>query len=507
MDPLGRDSGRSPRRRPLGRSQTGADHISPQEEENLQSYLVANASAEKILNLQEETRMLKETLAKRNDELQGARIMCAKTASRLSTVEEEVEALRLGMLLVIPKLCPNLTWILELKWHDALLMSSCAFAASRSLSQVQKSSTENRTSNQSSILNELSLKTLPSKRDSLNFELMDDFEEMERLANSQSQSHSVSGSEHTVEAVAVFGAADDLTHQIRISALEEVLAAKDKDLEAANQMCHKLSAKLAVAEEQLVFLQSKNTANEKSVVDLQDRVDALLESQARSRKCDEELALAVQKLVHIAKAFAQATGTEPCPTATSEQHEPRPSSMSNSIVPSLHWQDHRLDASMTSLVLSANAFLQTGADVLNFVLELTTTLDYIMELHGATLEELRRDRDTSARERLAICIDLESARVQISQLEEELCRIRAEQADAEKRIQVEMERFPQFEAEIMQLKTVKTELENNLSEMDQHLVEANERVEGLRVRLSEAEGLVMELQTQQVRTRTLSGNY
>lgn len=86
VDSSGRDAGRSPRRRSLGRSQSGAD----QEEK---------ASAEKILNLQDETRTLRETLGKRDEELQRARIMCAKTASRLSSVEEEVETLKLGMLL------------------------------------------------------------------------------------------------------------------------------------------------------------------------------------------------------------------------------------------------------------------------------------------------------------------------------------------------------------------------------------------------------------------------
>lgn len=96
-DSSGRDAGRNPRRRPFGRSQNGAD-----QEENLQLHLEAKASAEKILNLQEETRILKEALGKRDEELQRARIMCAKTASRLSSVEEEVEALKLG-LLPIPK--------------------------------------------------------------------------------------------------------------------------------------------------------------------------------------------------------------------------------------------------------------------------------------------------------------------------------------------------------------------------------------------------------------------
>jgi predicted nucleic acid-binding Zn-ribbon protein len=84
-----------------------------------------------------------------------------------------------------------------------------------------------------------------------------------------------------------------------------------------------------------------------------------------------------------------------------------------------------------------------------------------------------------------------------------MCRTRAEQATAEMKLQVEMARFPQFEAEIMQLKKDKIELEHNLSEMDQHLVEANGRVEGLRVRLSEAEAIVTDLQTRQVLTQFL----
>ncbi|KAG0584561.1 hypothetical protein KC19_3G218000 [Ceratodon purpureus] len=449
VDPSGRDAGRSPRRRPLGRNQIGADL-----EENFQAaQLEAKASAEKILNLQEETRTLKEILEKRDEELQRARIMCAKTASRLTSVEEEVEALK---------------------------------SASRSASQVEKASPETWASNASSILSESSLKILPSKRDSLNFELMDDFEEMERLARSQfHDSCSVSRSELSVEADVVF------------AGLEEALARKDKDLEAANQMCDELKTKLVVAEEQLVSLQSKNAATEQSVIDLQYRLDSLMESQAQQRsENDRELALAVKKLIHITEALAQATGTES--TATRLDHHKTSLSTNNPIVLSLQWQDPTLDTSMNSLVLAANTFLQTGADVLKFFLELTTTLDCILIIHIAANEELRNDRDASAEERLAVSMELESARVQVSQLEEELCRKRAEQVDTERKVQVEMARFSQFEAEVQKLKTEKNELEHNLSEMDQHLVEANDRVESLRVRMSDAEALVAELQTRQV---------
>lgn len=52
--------------------------------------------------------------------------------------------------------------------------------------------------------------------------------------------------------------------------------------------------------------------------------------------------------------------------------------------------------------------------------------------------------------------------------------MQVEQADIGRKVQVEMDRFPELEAEIEQLRAESNELENNMSEMDQHLVEANE---------------------------------
>nr|XP_024362653.1 filament-like plant protein 4 isoform X3 [Physcomitrium patens] len=459
----GRDAGRSPRRRPLGRGQTGADHVSAQEEHLL---MEVNISAEKIVNLEEETRVLKESLAKRDEELQGARIMCAKTASRLSAVEEEVEALRL---------------------------------ASKSAAEVEKVSLSEKWTSGPSIISESSMKARSSKRDSLNFDLMDDFEEMERLANSQSRCHSVSGSEQTVEAAVDFSAADDPNITLRIAGLEEPLAIKDKDLEAANQMCHELRTKLAAVEEQLEILQTRDATHKQLVVDLQVQLDSLLENQEQKRESavgDGELAVAIQKLVHITEALALEGGTESASTKA-EHHD-----TSNSIELSLHWKGSTLKNSMSSLIEAATGFLENGSDVLKFVVELTTTLDCILIVHITAFEELRKDRDQSARERLVISMELESARVHISQLEEELCRIRADGADVERKMQKEMDRFPPVESEIIQLRVDKTELEKKLLEVDQHLVEANERVEELRVRLSETESLVTELQTRQAANET-----
>lgn len=64
----------------------------------------ADLLEERVEYLDQETQMLKEELAKRNDELQAARLMCVKTASKLSSVEEELQALKSGFVLFALKL-------------------------------------------------------------------------------------------------------------------------------------------------------------------------------------------------------------------------------------------------------------------------------------------------------------------------------------------------------------------------------------------------------------------
>lgn len=68
----------------------------------------------------------------------------------------------------------------------------------------------------------------------------------------------------------------------QILGLESALELKTRDLEAANQMCEELSSKLTAAENQFAALQSRNSANEHSVVLLQERLDRLLESQEKA---------------------------------------------------------------------------------------------------------------------------------------------------------------------------------------------------------------------------------
>ena len=149
---------------------------------------------------------------------------------------------------------------------------------------------------------------------------------------------------------------------------------------------------------------------------------------------------------------------------------------------------------MGRLVQAANGLVESGTcypGVLELVLGLAVVLDCILVMNV----EVGKERDALVGGRLAVAMELESARVHVSELEEELCRVRA---DVGRKVQVQMARFPGLEAEIEQLRADKNELEINISEMDQHLVEANDRVEALRVRLSESEALVTELKTREV---------
>lgn len=116
-----------------------------------------------------------------------------------------------------------------------------------------------------------------SKNGSQKFSLMNDFSETERLV------HVPSRSESTVNGP------DIPEFQQQIAGLEDALAAKSRELEEANQMCEELSVKLTAAENQYSALQSRNAANEQSVITLQDRLDNLLESHENIPEAEEHI--------------------------------------------------------------------------------------------------------------------------------------------------------------------------------------------------------------------------
>ncbi|KAK9164425.1 hypothetical protein Syun_005327 [Stephania yunnanensis] len=185
VESLGRDHGETRMRR--SPSPSPSHYVAPPPPElSLESVQQCHKETEfltgRLLAMEEETKMLKEALAKRNSELQASRNMCAKTVSKLRSLEAQVltlnqyrNTMRLngetpneGSLIQYGNSPPSLTSMSEDGADDE---RSCAESWATGL-----------ISDLSSFKKEKSSDKL-NKVDSANqLELMDDFLEMERLA-------------------------------------------------------------------------------------------------------------------------------------------------------------------------------------------------------------------------------------------------------------------------------------------------------------------------------------
>ena len=155
--------------------------------------------------------------------------------------------------------------------------------ASPELAHINDAASSRACSTSSMPISESSRKVL-SKHSSQKFSLMNDFTETERMVQ-----HSRTQSESTVNGPDIYIP----EYQQQFAGLEDALAVKTRELEAANQMCEELSKKLTVAEEQFSALLSRNAANELSVITLQDRLDKLLESHENIPEAEEHIPEAI----------------------------------------------------------------------------------------------------------------------------------------------------------------------------------------------------------------------
>lgn len=198
VESLGRDHGETRlRRSPV---KPPSPHMSPLNEfslENVQKYQRENEMlTERFLAMEEETKMLKEALAKRNSELQASRSICAKTASKLQNLEAQIQSNgnyrsppisnnRIpieGSFSQNASSPPSLTSMSEDANDDDI---SCAGSwATGLISELSHFKKEKNIDS-------------PHKSESANhLELMDDFLEMEKLANlSNDRNGVVSGSD------------------------------------------------------------------------------------------------------------------------------------------------------------------------------------------------------------------------------------------------------------------------------------------------------------------------
>lgn len=226
---------------------------------------------ERLLAMEEETKMLKEALAKRNGELQASRTLCARTASKLSSLEKQLEVLNNDQKQRKPALelhiegprsqtasnPPSLTSMSEDGNDDEVSCAeSWASALISELSQIKKEKDLGRTD-----------KSLESEK----VDLMDDFAEMERLASLPSPKMDQTTGKLDVSSKKSIVGGEDKT------SLEETVAKRDSELQSANQLCSDLSKKLTSVQEELAALQSKNNANENALASLQARLDTIFE--------------------------------------------------------------------------------------------------------------------------------------------------------------------------------------------------------------------------------------
>ncbi|KAD2804557.1 hypothetical protein R6Q59_029988 [Mikania micrantha] len=186
VDNLGRDYGeprvkRSPTKPPTPISSPQSPHFSSIPDfcldNNTQKYQKENdLLTERLLAMEEETKMLKEALAKRNTELQASRSICAKTVSKLQSLEAQLQS-NSQLKTAVSQNASNPPSVASVSEEgnddDVSIAGSSAAAPITELSPYKKDK------------NIVS----PQKPENANrLELMDDFLEMEKLACSSNDS-------------------------------------------------------------------------------------------------------------------------------------------------------------------------------------------------------------------------------------------------------------------------------------------------------------------------------
>ncbi|KAH9297721.1 hypothetical protein KI387_029403, partial [Taxus chinensis] len=233
-----------------------------------------------MLAVEEENKMLKDTLSKRNSELKASRVMCARTAAKLSTVEQQLEYLmrRQGK--------PVLELHLEGSRSGSTSNPPSLSSISEDGNDGDPSCAESWASALIAELDHIKIEKVTGKVEKLSdapkVDLMDDFLEMERLASMPSTGLDQTG----------IGKLDDLADknvarsfgvlsiQEDGAALEETLAQKELKLQAVNQECSDLLKKLSSVQDNLIALQARNAWNESALVSLKEKLDVILDAEA-----------------------------------------------------------------------------------------------------------------------------------------------------------------------------------------------------------------------------------
>ncbi|XP_002989895.2 filament-like plant protein 4 [Selaginella moellendorffii] len=200
-----------------------------------------DALSGRLLAMEEETKMLKEALTKKNQELQSARLMCAKTASKLSLVEEQLERSQGPAEAGGTKAKANSNGNTSAdSWASALVAQ---------LEQFKKGKDG----------------SLHSEKlfESSNFDLMDDFTEMERLATTSFESTTdCSGNVDESDGDAEFN--NCIVLQDDNAKLKAEKGSMEQELSSANERIERLKAQLSESEQLVSTLRVQLASMEES---------------------------------------------------------------------------------------------------------------------------------------------------------------------------------------------------------------------------------------------------
>lgn len=287
VDGMGRDfAGEGNRRRSLGRNTPflAASSVDSKQEIRAAAKDIEMLT-ERMLSMEEETKLLKEALSKRNGELQASRQLCARTVNKLSAAEDQLESLQ-----GTPKSSRNgMDFQTELSVasrsedgngadDDVSCAESWASALITELAQFKKSKAKSKQSMESS-----------------NFDAIDDVLEADRQA-------CVDQGRSNVEEIQKPEAINCVAEERKTLT---ILASKAEDqLQNANMMCREVNCKLSLVEEQLRALKLPESAGNEATTAAQfyESLNSVIDARGKLTKLDmmlDEIRISVSSVNDI----------------------------------------------------------------------------------------------------------------------------------------------------------------------------------------------------------------
>lgn len=412
-----------------------------------------NAVVERIAHVDEETRILKEALAKRNKELQASHLMCAKTASRLTVVEDELDLLRAEMTHFIDASSPG--------------CSMSSMPVSKSRTPLSKSKNGSRTFG---LMNGLGMECLAP------YGLQSEPRSDNLYENGYLNYPHISKC------------------QQQILGLRNPKTANDRKFDSTNVVNEKPSTKLTAAEGQFSS-NTRNAENAESSKILQDGLDRLLNSLREaqvhltpsakvSTPIHLELATALKSVFQATELLGQPVEIKSFIPEVVEDNT------NVSIAMCVHWPNFKLDSCLSNLAQVTNELSENCSHSTSFVSELSPTLPCVTSNYINSVQDLQEDRE-------AVYGNLESANALIFQPEDYLPNIIQERATKDIQMQEQLDRAPEWEKDVELLSREITRAIHRVSDVKPHLREANDIVDALREELKAAEVRICELRLQQ----------